>query len=61
MESTSTFRDFNGSIYMRIPPGYVDYFKLKKLIERAKQTGDEPECKIEDTSENQLLVTFPKW
>ena len=61
MKSTSTVRSFNGVIYVRIPPGYEEYFNLKKFIDRAKQTGDNLECKIEDTSENQLLVTFPKW
>jgi len=61
MKSTTTFRSFNGSIYVRIPPGYEEYFGLKKQLERNRQTGDEPECKIEDTDENKLLITFPKW
>jgi hypothetical protein len=61
MKSTSTFRSFNGTIYVRIPTTYEEYYNLKDRIEDAKHNGTEPECKIEDTSENKLLIEFPIW
>lgn len=61
MKSTSTFRSFNGTIYVRIPATYEEYYNLKDRLEDAKHNGTDPKCKIEDTSENKLLVTFPKW
>lgn len=61
MKIKTTFRSFNGSIYVRIPPGLVEYFNLTKLILKALKDGIEPECKIEDTSEDSISVTFPKW
>lgn len=61
MKSTSTFRSFNGTIYVRIPTTYEEYYNLKDRLADAKHNGTDPECKIEDTSENKLLVTFPKW
>ena len=61
MESNTTFRSFNGSLYVRVLPVYVDYYKLKEQLERAKQNGTDPDCKIEDIAKNKLLVTFPMW
>lgn len=61
MKSTSTFRSFNGSIYIRVPPTFSEYFNLKKQIEDAQANGTDPECKIEDKDKNKLLVTFKKW
>jgi len=61
MKSTSTFRQFNESLYVRIPTTFAEYYNLKKRIKEAKHNGTEPECKIEDTSENKLLITFKKW
>lgn len=61
MKSTSTFRSFNGSVYVRVPPTFAEYFNLKRQIEDAHTNETEPECKIEDQEENKLLVTFKKW
>ena len=61
MESITTFRQFNKSVYVRINPTFSEYFKLKKLIEKATKDDQEPECKIEEVAENQVLITFPKW
>lgn len=61
MKSTSTFRNFNGTIYVRIPATYEEYYSLKDRLEDAKHNGIEPKCKIEDKDENKLIVTFPKW
>lgn len=60
MKSTSTFRSFNGTIYVRIPATYEEYYNLKDKIIDAKHNGTEPECKIEDKDENKLLITFVK-
>ena len=60
MRINTTFRSFNGSIYVRIPTGLVEYFKLKKLILQALKNTTEPECEIEDTSKNSISVTFPE-
>lgn len=61
MKSTSTFRSFNGSIYVRVLPVYVEHFKLEQQIDTAKKNETKPECKIEDQDQNKLLITFPKW
>lgn len=61
MELTTTFRSFNGSIYVRVPPAHVEYNELKEKIVQSNKQGTEPECKIEDKDKNKLLVTFPKW
>ena len=61
MESITTFRQFNNSTYVRILPTFSKYFRLKELIDRAIHEGREPECKIEELAENQVLITFPKW
>ena len=61
MKINTTFRSFHGSIYVRVPSGLVEYFNLKKLIKKALTDETDPMCKIEDTSENSISVTFPKW
>ena len=61
MITNSTVRSFGGSIYVKIPPTFAEYYKLKKLIEYSKKKGTEPECKIEDSDVNKLLVTFQTW
>ncbi len=61
MITNSTVRSFGGSVYVKIPPTFAEYYRLKKLIELSKKKGTEPECKIEDSDENKLLVTFQKW
>lgn len=61
MITNSTVRSFGGSVYVKIPPQYAEYFRLKEHLERAKQKGIEPDCKVEDKAENKLVVTFPKW
>ena len=61
MISTSTFRSFNGTIYVRIPRTYDEYYELEKRIENAKKNGTEPECKIKDIDENEISIIFPKW
>jgi len=61
MKLTTTFRSFNGSVYVRIPPALVEYYKLKEKIRRAEIDENDPDCKIEDTDTNHISVTFPKW
>lgn len=60
MKSTTTFRSFNGTIYVRVPPVFSEYFNLKKQIEDIYDKQNEPECKIEDQDKNKLLITFKK-
>lgn len=61
MKFSSTFRNFNGSVYIRIPSTIEDNWKLKKLIERYEKEGKKPECIIEDIIENKLIITVPVW
>ena len=61
MITTTTFRQFNGSVYVRIPPTFAEYYSLKKQIESAQTNETEPKCKIEDQDTNKLLVIFKKW
>ena len=61
MKLKSTFRSFNGSVYVRIPPALVEYYKLKEKISHSEQNMTEPECKIEDKDNNTVHITFPKW
>lgn len=46
--------DINGSILVRIPPGMVEFFKIKDKPRPGK-------CKIEDTGDNEAKLTFQKW
>jgi len=39
MKSTSTFRQFNESLYVRIPTTFAEYYNLKKRIKEAKHNG----------------------
>lgn len=61
MELNTTFRSFNGSVYVRIPPALVEYYKLKEKIIQSDKKGTEPECKIKDNDKNNISVRFPKW
>lgn len=51
MELKTSIIDISGSFYIRIPPAFVEYYKLKKTNE----------AKIEDTDKNKLSVTLPVW
>lgn len=61
MITDTTFRKINGTVYVRIPPQYVEYFGLQKQIDTEKDKGSLPTCKVEDASTNRLTVIFPKW
>lgn len=61
MKSASTFRSFNGSVYVRVPWVYAQHYKLKEKIEQANKDGIKPQCIIEDKDDNKLVVVFPKW
>ena len=50
----TTIQELNGSVYVRIPPEYVRYFKLKNKEHERK-------CKIEDKGTNKAELTFKKW
>jgi len=58
---STTVRSFNGSVYVRIPPALVEYYKLKENIKHSLEKGTDPECKIEDKDNNKVHITFPKW
>lgn len=50
MITETSIIDVSGSLYALLPKQYADYFKLKP-----------GKCKIEDTSENEVKLTFQKW
>ncbi|MCK5343871.1 MAG: hypothetical protein KAR20_10730 [Candidatus Heimdallarchaeota archaeon] len=47
MITETSIIDVGGSLYVLMPKTFADYFKLKP-----------GKCKIDDKSENELLVTF---
>ena len=60
MKSDTTFRNYNETIYVRIPKSYADHLGLSARIKEAGVKGTKPECKIEDKSKKEILITFPK-
>ena len=61
MKFNTTFRSFNGSVYVLIPAIIEDNWKLKKLLERYEKENKKPECILEDIKDNRVVVNFPKW
>ncbi len=51
MELKTSVIDISGSYYVRIPPAFVEYCKLKKTNE----------ARIKDIGNNELSVVFPIW
>ena len=45
---------------MKLPPAFVEYYKLDKHLARCKKKGIELECKVSYTDENKVIVEFPK-
>ena len=50
MISETSLINVSGSIYALVPKPFVEYHKLKA-----------GKCKIEDTSEHEAKLIFPKW
>jgi len=57
----STVRKSGGSIYVKMPPAFVEYYEIDKHLAQCKKKGIELECKISYTDENKVLVELPKW
>lgn len=57
----SNIKKYGGSTYVKIPPAFVEYYKIDKYLARCKKKGVDPDCKISYTDENKVIVEFPKW
>jgi len=57
----SNIRKYGGSTYAKIPPAFVEYYNLDKYLERCRQKGIDPECKVEYKDDNKIIITFTKW
>lgn len=56
----SNIKKYGGSTYVKLPPAFVEYYKLDKHLARCKKKGIELECKVSYTDENKVIVEFPK-